>query len=180
MATLRTLADRICETCGGMFRPADRHKRFCSKSCSSQWIWTRRQRPSFEVGSRRTCRKCQSVTAVTESMSRLRQFTCAACASKRARILRKVNPSMRAATIKRWRERHPEKRRAQTAVMNAIAVGRLMKPGRCEQCEVVTVEAHHDDYSKPLSVQWLCRTCHVRADRKRRQREQSERLEQCG
>jgi len=26
----------------------------------------------------------------------------------------------------------------------------------------VTLEAHHDDYSKPLDIQWMCTSCHKR------------------
>jgi ribosomal protein S27AE len=40
-------------------------------------------------------------------------------------------------------------------------VGRAKRDGRlnqgvCEECGSVFVEAHHDDYSKPLDVRWLC------------------------
>jgi len=53
------------------------------------------------------------------------------------------------------REKNPEKYRAHTAVGNAIRDGRL-KRLPCEVCGEVKAEAHHDDYSKPLDVRWLC------------------------
>lgn len=30
----------------------------------------------------------------------------------------------------------------------------------CEVCSEVKTQAHHDDYSKPLEVRWLCKICH--------------------
>ena len=30
----------------------------------------------------------------------------------------------------------------------------------CEVCAVTKVDAHHDDYAKPLDVRWLCRKHH--------------------
>jgi hypothetical protein len=35
-------------------------------------------------------------------------------------------------------------------------------PKPCEVCGDVNVHAHHDDYSKPLEVRWLCPTHHMR------------------
>jgi hypothetical protein len=44
------------------------------------------------------------------------------------------------------------------------AVGRqaiLVRPDACERCGAEgAVEGHHADYSKPLEVEWLCRSCH--------------------
>ena len=53
------------------------------------------------------------------------------------------------------RLRNPEKHQARTAIGNALRDGRLeRKP--CEECGSMEVQAHHDDYSKPLDVRWLC------------------------
>jgi len=58
------------------------------------------------------------------------------------------------------RELHPEKAKANYDVSNAIRDGRLVKQP-CERCGASKlVQAHHDDYSKPLEVRWLCFPCH--------------------
>jgi ribosomal protein S27AE len=31
----------------------------------------------------------------------------------------------------------------------------------CEVCESEEAQMHHEDYSKPLDVRWLCRRCHL-------------------
>lgn len=47
---------------------------------------------------------------------------------------------------------------------DALKAGKLVKPSACEECHAeegpVVLYAHHDDYSKPLNVRWLCGTCH--------------------
>jgi len=48
---------------------------------------------------------------------------------------------------------------ARLATRNAIRRGELKK-GACEVCNGIKVDAHHDDYSKPLDVRWLCRVHH--------------------
>lgn len=32
----------------------------------------------------------------------------------------------------------------------------------CKLCSEPNTEMHHEDYSKPLEVTWLCKLCHVR------------------
>ncbi len=62
--------------------------------------------------------------------------------------------------MKRMRELHPEKYKARVMLNNAVRDGRIT-PGPCEMCgETRGVQAHHDDYFKPLDVNWLCFKCH--------------------
>lgn len=73
---------------------------------------------------------------------------------------------------KRFRQAHPQKFAAQTAVAAAVRRGDLIRPEFCESClKRCKAQAHHDDYSKPLVVDWLCRACHRVADSMRRDRE---------
>lgn len=68
--------------------------------------------------------------------------------------------------------RDPAKVRAQNIVQHALRRGRL-KRQPCEVCGAMPVasdgrslvEAHHDDYSKPLEVRWLCSIDHGKVHR---------------
>ncbi len=52
-----------------------------------------------------------------------------------------------------------DKNRARAAVTNAIQKGLLVRRP-CEQCGKEPADGHHDDYSQPLTVRWLCRSHH--------------------
>jgi len=81
-----------------------------------------------------------------------------------------VNPERRIENARREREARmagkyrarseydPQKNRARRAVANAIRAGR-MKRQSCEICGLAA-QAHHEDYSKPLDVRWLCSLHH--------------------
>jgi len=60
------------------------------------------------------------------------------------------------------RARHPQKYKARTALNNAIRDKRIAKKP-CEVCGNVESEGHHDDYSQPLVVRWLCFFHHRKA-----------------
>lgn len=60
-----------------------------------------------------------------------------------------------AKTSRAWNQKNPEAYRAHYLVSNAIRDGRLKKEP-CEICGENRVHAHHEDYSKPLEVRWLC------------------------
>jgi hypothetical protein len=58
------------------------------------------------------------------------------------------------------RKRHPDRAVARQAVNNAIARGHLVRSACVECGSTEYVQAHHEDYSKPLEVEWLCFRCH--------------------
>lgn len=53
----------------------------------------------------------------------------------------------------------PVKKHAQNSAGAAIRHG-VMDRQPCEICGAEPAEAHHDDYSQPRSVRWLCRVHH--------------------
>lgn len=69
------------------------------------------------------------------------------------------------ATLAAWVKKYPERRRAHHKVRYALAAGKL-KRTPCVVCGVTTVQAHHEDYSKPLDVIWLCPIHHHEYDAK--------------
>jgi hypothetical protein len=59
-----------------------------------------------------------------------------------------------------YRERNPEKYAARKAYQNAVKRGDLIQ-SPCEVCGNPKAHGHHDDYSRPLEVRWLCHKHHL-------------------
>jgi len=73
--------------------------------------------------------------------------------------------SMRRSRL-RWLEENREKRAAHIILGNRIRKGEVIKPDVCSCCgEAGTLHGHHNDYSRPLEVEWLCPSCHVKKHR---------------
>lgn len=74
------------------------------------------------------------------------------------------------ASANRWRTQNIERarmvQRAAYHVRKAVRTGVLVKPGSCSACgrSDLQITAAHHDYSKPLDIRWLCRSCHGRWD----------------
>ena len=60
-----------------------------------------------------------------------------------------------------WQKKYPEKVKARCKLSYAIQKGEIKKPKECFKCDRETrLSGHHDDYNKPLVVEWLCSSCH--------------------
>jgi hypothetical protein len=101
---------------------------------------------------------------------------CRECNRAHVKAWKARNPQARRAIADRWaksergkltasrrlkmeRRAHPEKHAARATAWRAIRSGAIT-PKPCEVCGAEKVDAHHDDYSKPLEVRWLCRPHH--------------------
>lgn len=75
-------------------------------------------------------------------------------------IVSPAGKASHARTVQKWRIKNRNKCRAHKKLNNAIIRGDITRLP-CEKCGAVKVDAHHDDYSKPLEVRWLCRKHHI-------------------
>ncbi|MGE0190258.1 MAG: hypothetical protein AB7Q04_13355 [Steroidobacteraceae bacterium] len=69
-----------------------------------------------------------------------------------------TNPKLKKRMVelrKKWCVNNTIKRAAHHIVSNSIRDNKLVKKP-CEVCGLKKVHAHHDDYTRPLDVRWLC------------------------
>ena len=148
-------------------------------ACSGILLWmSRGQNLAYTSGMDKQCASCKALKPLAEfhrdrtsQDGRTRQ--CAKC--KRERMRRYYADTLsasRARSTKKnraqrlrdpdWRKKlDPYKRRARKILSKAVASGKVKKPGSCSSCGWVgSLHGHHADYSKPLSVEWLCAICH--------------------
>jgi hypothetical protein len=82
----------------------------------------------------------------------------------------KSRPEFKASEAQRMARRRlaePEKYAARTLLRYALRRGQITRPTSCEDCGITCKpNGHHDDYTKPLEVKWLCAHCHVAEHRK--------------
>lgn len=81
--------------------------------------------------------------------------------SREAYIKTEAGKMSRAEASRRWAENNRIAKAAHLLVARAIESGELSRPASCSACVVsCKPHAHHDDYTKPLLVRWLCAACH--------------------
>jgi len=103
--------------------------------------------PQMKDGRLNICKECKkkdSINYRNDNIEKVRAYD------------RKRGNRQDSSYLKSYRKANPEKYKAHNIVNNALRDGKLEKKG-CEICGVLKkVHAHHDDYTKPLEVRWLC------------------------
>lgn len=136
--------DKRCPKCGAtknqseFYKDRSRKDGLCCwcKSCQREYGWSAKGKESD--------RKYQQSVKGKESREKFNQ------SAKGKEVQSKGQ--------KKYRQFNPEKTKARHTVAYALKTGRLIKkPCYCGETKV---EAHHDDYSKPLDVEWLCNKHH--------------------
>lgn len=111
-----------------------------------------------------------------------RAYYCKKCANSRTRTWKFDHPGKATSYTAEWakshvaynveRNRHyialyPERHHARLLLRKAVRDGQLIRPSSCPECGAGgKIDAHHDDYTKPLEVRWLCCACHGKLSRK--------------
>ncbi len=62
-----------------------------------------------------------------------------------------------------WRKNNRLAHKSHNAVTYALQTGVIEPPENCQKCnKKEALDAHHEDYKKPLEVIWVCKRCHAR------------------
>jgi len=82
--------------------------------------------------------------------------------AERQKEWRERNKEKYSSYIRKWQTKNRVKTNAHAKVNRAVSSGRLKRSMKCQECGLrCKTEGHHEDYSKPLDVIWLCRHCHA-------------------
>jgi hypothetical protein len=111
---------------------------------------------AFYVSNKTECKECVKARVHKhrrDNIERVRAYD-------RERGKSRDRISRQTIVTREYRHRHPTRYRANNALNNALRDGRITKGECCEACGEPEVEGHHYDYSRPLSVVWLCPACH--------------------
>lgn len=121
-------------------RSKDGYRGACKKCMNDYQIEYRRKNPNYEIEYRR-------------KNPRTRQY------SRKVYLLNREREIQR---TQEYHKKHPERNRAHCIVRDALKKGIIVRPKKCSECprENLRIQAHHEDYSKPLDIEWLCAQCH--------------------
>ena len=130
----------------------------------------------------KTCTRCGETKPVSDfhwktAKHKTRRSWCKRCGSNKRRAWRWKDPDKRRANQRKYNNSRSQKKvaynkqynkthqyveKAHNTLNHSIDRGDITRPDTCEHCcKTCKPEGHHDDYSKPLEVKWLCPECHA-------------------
>lgn len=119
--------------------------------------------PSMAAGTLNRCKPCFR-RAAQATRARNREYY---LQFDRARYVR--SKDQRVAILRSGVAKHPERKRARMALQNAVRRGDVLKPEFCDDCGQqfarAAIHGHHEDYTRPLDVAWVCARCHGKRHR---------------
>lgn len=134
--------------------------------------WCDQEKPLDDFYARQN--KCKDCTKRSVTQHRLANIERVRAYDRtRALLPHRVANAVR--VTRAWRTQHRDRAKAQQVANYAMRRGVLVKPDTCQECgrENRWLNKHYHDYSHPLAVIWLCKPCHVVADKIRRRLEAS-------
>ena len=128
----------------------------CFKCKAEKPITEFYKHPSMGDGHLSKCKECTRQDVIANRRKNLDYY-------RQYDIERSKSPHRMAAFSARtrlFRQLNPDRYKAHSAVNNAVRDGRLIK-SPCVICGSTKVVGHHENYSKPLDVIWMCQAHHV-------------------
>ena len=156
----RTMERKRCSGCHGLKPLSEFHKDKAAKD-----------------GHRSCCKKCHCMRAAKyhanhKEKMRIRWARYFANHKEELRVKWRRYRETHQAAITKYKTavRKTVKGRARSILAGNVYRGGVVKPLHCSACglevEKHLLQGHHDDYTKPLDVRWLCRPCHGLVHRK--------------
>ncbi len=145
---------KTCTKCGLELPESEFYKRKRSPdglSYQCKMCTKKRQKPWYEKNKKRIKERLRQY--YEENKERILEYR----HSERFRLFN-------AQGVRIYSKKNPEKIKAQQVLNHKIRIGEIERPIECEICGEESKEplnGHHEDYSKPLDVIWLCIKCHT-------------------
>lgn len=104
-------------------------------------------------GYKSQCRSCHSASVRASRAANREHY--------REYDRKRMNDPQRRERQRLWYEADPLRKIAHDTLNYAIRSGAIKRPSKCQDCgKRCKPHGHHEDYSKPLDVEWLCPSCH--------------------
>ena len=129
----------------------------CSKVLPLSEFYKHKKMGNGHIGKCKTCTKVDVQEYRRDNIEKIRKYD-----NIRSKLShRKINAIK---ILKTRRKTTPQKNRANAIAGQALKSGKIKKRP-CYFCESNdNIEMHHPDYTKPLRVYFLCRSCHRKLD----------------